>query len=113
MPDHREGPWRPGERAWFEYHCWESPESGDAALWYHSHQRVTVEARAGDDALLDSTFAERVEAGQPRCYDVRFSDGLTGTALEDELTETRAAWCRPDPPRDPATSRAGKGDGDM
>ena len=34
--------WPVGAFAWFEYHCWESPESADAPAWYRSHQRVEV-----------------------------------------------------------------------
>ncbi len=30
-----------GDVVWFEYHCWESPESSDAEIWYRSHQKVT------------------------------------------------------------------------
>ena len=32
----------PGTVFFFEYRCWESHESCDAKLWYHSHQKVTV-----------------------------------------------------------------------
>ena len=94
--------WNPGERAWFEYHCWESPESGDADLWYRSHQRVTVIRMTEDtEHYADDgwTFAERAEAGEPNCYYVRFPDGHEGTVFEDELSTRRTVWYRPDPPK--------------
>ena len=98
----REEEWRPGEEAWFEYHCTESPDSCDANLWYHSHQRVTVVGREQADGWHKgwdgSTMRERGEAGAPRAYRVRFRDGLEHTAGEDELMTSRRGFYRPDPP---------------
>lgn len=95
--------WAVGETAWFEYHCNESPESPDAPAWYRSHQQVTVVAgpECNDGAGLSR--AERDECGQPFTYTVRFSDGLEWCAFEDELSESRDYWERPDPP--PGTVR--------
>lgn len=90
--------WLPGQRAWFEYHCWESPESNDAEVWYHSHQQVTVLERHVNDGA-GMSWAGRMEAGQPYTYTVRFDDGLEWGVFEDELTNDPNDWYRPDPPR--------------
>lgn len=92
--------WQVGERAWFEYHCWESPRSQDAPAWYHSHQQVTVLAVDENDSA-GMTRAERDDAAMPFTYTVRFDDGLEWAVFEDELTADRADWYRPDPPTDP------------
>lgn len=89
--------WSPGERAWFEYHCWEHPDSHDAPAWYRSHQRVTILAVDQNDSA-GMTRAERDEAAMPYTYTARFSDGLEWCVFEDELSESRVVWCRPDPP---------------
>lgn len=96
--------WAPGDAAYFEYHCLESPESGDAPAWYHSHQRVTVLKESTSDGFL-STFAERAEAGEPKVYRVRFPDGLEWDAFEDELTTSELDYYRPDPPSIPRSSK--------
>jgi hypothetical protein len=88
---------RPGDRVYFEYHCFESPESSDAELWYRSHQRVTVlklTERGGGD-----TKRERCANGEPAVYDVQFADGFIGAAVEDELVDSKKQFFRPDPPR--------------
>ena len=90
--------WAPGETAWFEYHCWESPESNDAPAWYRSHQRVTVLSLQENDGA-GMTRAERDDAATPFTYTVRFPDGLEWCAIEDELSDTQEDWYRPDPPR--------------
>ena len=94
--------WNPGDKAWFEYHCWEDPKSADADLWRHSHQQVTVLGKAAADGwieeLANSTVIERGESGTPRAYQVRFEDGLRHTAMEDELLTDRRGFFRPDPP---------------
>ena len=90
--------WAVGEQAWFEYHCWESPESGDAEVWFHSHQVATVLAEGEHDGWEGSTFAERAEAGQPKVYVVLFTDGLEWDVFEDELTTDPSGFVRPDPP---------------
>lgn len=90
----------PGDEAWFEYHCLESLESADAHLWLRSHQRVTiVTAAETNDAMPGMTFVERMEEGTPWTYTIRFADGTTGCAVEDELMDSRDLFCRPDPPR--------------
>lgn len=95
--------WTPGDVAWFEYHCYEGHDSADAELWYHSHQRVTVEAPAESDGWADdpelSTFDRRQDAGAPRAYRIRFTDGRVFTAVEDELFTLPQFFYRPDPPR--------------
>lgn len=89
-----------GSVRWFEYHCWESPESADAPAWYHSHQQVVVgEVQVNDSAGM--TREERDEAAMPFTYDVTFPDGLVWGAFEDELSETKDDWYRPDPPPAP------------
>jgi hypothetical protein len=90
--------WPDGERAHFEYHCWENPASSDAEAWYRSHQIVTVLGEARSDASGD-TLLERAENGQPKAYRVRFDDGLEWTAFEDELLTDPSGFERPDPPR--------------
>jgi len=78
--------WTPGDRAWFEYHCWESPESYDAPAWYRSHQFVTIlEVEENDGTGL--TRAERDECALSFTYTVRFPDGLEWCAFEDELSD--------------------------
>jgi hypothetical protein len=89
--------WHPGDLAWFEYHCWEDAQSGDAELWFRSHQQVTVTGR-GDDEDFDAPAAERLAEGVPRCYGIRFPDGHEGTACEDELLTSPGFYGRPDPP---------------
>jgi hypothetical protein len=91
--------WREGERAYFEYHCLESDESGDAPAWYHSHQQVTVLGEAPSDAWEGSTYQERNEEGLSRMYRVRFDDGLEWDVFEDELLTGPQFYERPDPPR--------------
>jgi hypothetical protein len=92
-------PWRPGERAWFEYRCLESDDSADAALWHRSHQQVTVTGPLDTDpAAAGMTADERAEAGLPGTYPVLFADGHTGSAWEDELLAGPACYQRPDPP---------------
>lgn len=89
---------KPGDTAWFEYHCWESPESADAQAWYRSHQKVTVLSVQENDSA-GMTRLERNEAGMPYTYTVRFGDGLEWCAFEDELSTTSNVWYRPDPPQ--------------
>ena len=89
---------KPGTSRWFEYHCWESDRSADAALWRRSHQRVTVVRTAPNDGMGVPTLKERIECGQPIAYVVRFNDGELFTAAEDELLTRRKQFKRPDPP---------------
>lgn len=60
-------PFPPGTVKWFEYHCWESPESSDAEVWYRSHCEVSVIGLV-EDSLCNGkpimpTFIDRAEAG--------------------------------------------------
>lgn len=91
--------WAPGDVAHFEYRCTESHDSADAHLWYRSHQVVTVVCEDPEsDAWEGSTYDERSEAGTPKVYNVRFSDGFVGTVWEDELLVRSEFFYRPDPP---------------
>lgn len=86
-----------GKRYWFEYHCWESHQSGDAEIWYHSHEQCEVVAVVGETAAY-TTLAERAEQGMQMTYKVRFDDGTEHDVFEDELMESRDSFQRPDPP---------------
>ena len=88
-----------GSRLWFEYHCWESPESADAELWYHTHQEITVLGFAKCDQPCARSFKERVEAGGQLLYKVRFDDGLEYDVFEEELMSNVKGFCRPNPPK--------------
>lgn len=96
--------WPAGSTAWYEYHCWESFGSTDASLWLRSHQPVTILGPCLDDdgwTLADdnlATLTDRLDAGQPRTYRVRFPDGYEATVFEDELLTDRTHATRPDPP---------------
>ena len=100
--------WIPGEQAWFEYHCFESDASCDAELWHHSHQQVTVVRQLGPDEVDEGegTIDERLELGMPRMYEIRFEDGFSGHVTEDELSDSKADWERPDPPAKTAAKTA-------
>lgn len=106
----------PGDTLWFEYRCWESHESQDAQLWYRSHQRVTVLRLAPNDSYYPEdgvtpipSFIDRMEAGAPIVYTVKFADGFVGDATEDELLDDASEFCRPGPPaaRSPRTRLCG------
>lgn len=75
---------------WFEYHCWESPKSQDAELWYRSHQKIEVLGLSPNHEKcgLEMTRNERMEEGVPLTYEIRFADGFEGTAFEDEILES-------------------------
>ena len=89
-----------GSERFFEYHCWESHASGDAELWYRSHQRVTV-LECVNPEYGDMSLDQRCEAGHGLVYRVQFSDGHVGDCFEDELLESEASYHRPDPPARP------------
>lgn len=94
--------WKPGDRAWFEYHCFESPESADAEAWYRSHQRVTVLGLDPNGEWadgLEGTAQKRAdEWATPATYRVRWADGFEYAVFEDELSTSKDDWHRPDPP---------------
>lgn len=79
-----------GKEFWFEYHCWESPSSCDAELWYRSHQKVKVLSRGMDDhdEYPDET----------KVFRVRFKDGFEYDVYADELMNSPKEFYRPDPP---------------
>jgi len=89
-----------GKLYWFEYHCWESHQSGDAKLWYRSHTQATVLGYYADDSEWP-TIEKRCEQGEVLCCRVRFEDGTYGDVFEDELLDSRDDFCRPDPPKGP------------
>jgi hypothetical protein len=99
VPPGRRETWESRDYPWFEYHCTESDSSCDAELWHRSHQRVLLLGRDSDEDYPGS-YAERAEAGMPRCYRIRFDGSYTGTATEDELFTDPAYFERPDPPDD-------------
>lgn len=109
MNEHTREGWRPGDVAYFEYHCWESPDSSDAEAWYRSHQPVTVLGANLDDEKANGveglTMAERADAGAPRTYQVQWGDGYVYTAWEDELLTSPAGFERPAPPSPPSPRR--------
>lgn len=87
-----------GKEFWFEYHCLESPDSQDAEMWYHSHQKCTV-LEVSELGGVDMTKEERMEEGEPRVYKVRFEDGYEWSAFEDEILDSPEEFERPDPPK--------------
>lgn len=88
----------PGQVLFFEYHCNESHDSSDAQLWYRSHQKVTVLRTAPNDGMDILALTDRCEHGQLIVYLVLFADGHQGHAFEDELLDSDADYCRPQPP---------------
>lgn len=92
--------WEAGDTAHFEYRCNESHDSAHAEWWYRSHQQVLVLGETDHDGH-GMTLAERTEAGQPVCYEVRWTDGFEGTVTEDELLTDPAGFLRPNPPSNP------------
>ena len=85
-----------GKTFWFEYHCYESPESCDAEIWYRSHQKVKV-IGVSEWSYDDKEW--RQEDGNPRVYLVEWSDGYQYDVFEDELMESPDEFHRPDPPK--------------
>ena len=68
---------RPGDRVFFEYHCWQSEESCDAKLWHHTRQYATM-VRVIVPPEIDEEVAPM--------YEIRFDDGLTYDVNSDEVT---------------------------
>ena len=75
-------------RRWFEYHCYEGEDSGDAELWHHTHQQVVIVHKCGKD--------EVDEADVGRMYRVRFANGFEYECFDDELVHSPAEFERPD-----------------
>jgi hypothetical protein len=93
--------WNPGERAWFEYQCWESDESCDAELWKHTHQQVTIIGESDSDELCAvNSLDERIAGACMKVYNVRFDDGFEYEVVEDELFTDKKYWEREDYPAD-------------
>jgi hypothetical protein len=90
-----------GQRLWFEYHCWESHESADAELWYHSHQECVVLGLVDCDGQDIYSQEERYYGACTLTYRVRFDDGQEFDAVEDELLDSRDEFTRVDPPLGP------------
>ena len=101
--DFRDGVIPCGTHCLFDYHCRESDNSPDAKLWYHSHCSVVVQRCVNPEYLYAAvTMKARLEeCGTPLAYEVLFSDGFTGVAMEDELLLTKADYDRPDQPKRP------------
>lgn len=70
-------------RRYFEYHCYEGEDSGDAELWRHTHQQVEVLNKIPD-------------CDESRMYSVRFNDGFEYDVFDDELMKTPKEYFRPD-----------------
>jgi hypothetical protein len=89
-----------GSKLWFEYHCWESPESADADLWYHSHQQVEILGLVDlDEPVFWTTWEERLNEAHQIVYKARFEDGFEYEVLEDELLDSPKEFERPNPPK--------------
>ena len=84
-----------GKYFWFEYHCYESPESCDAEIWYRSHQKVKV--LSVSEWSFDN-LQDRINDGQPRVYLVEWEDGFQYDVYEDELFESPNEFYRSSPP---------------
>lgn len=69
-------------RRWFEYHCYEGEDSGDAELWHHTHQQVIILNR------------EKSDLGEPRLYRAKFHDGFEYTVFNDELVKSPDEFLR-------------------
>jgi hypothetical protein len=85
-----------GRIFWFEYHCYESPESCDSEIWYRSHQKVKV---IGVSEWSFDDYENRMNDGQPRVYLVEWKDGFQYDVFEDELLESPNEFYRPNPPK--------------
>jgi hypothetical protein len=84
-----------GRIFWFEYHCYESPNSCDAEIWYRSHQKVKV-IGVSEWSYDDKEW--RQEDGNPRVYLVEWGDGYQYDVFEDELMESPDEFHRLDSP---------------
>jgi hypothetical protein len=93
----RQGRFDAGQRFWFEYHCFESLESGDAAAWLRSHEQVTVLKVVAPGYGKSPEI--RATAGEPCVYRARWDDGFEWDVFEDELVDSPGDFCRPDPPK--------------
>ncbi len=89
----------PGKSYWFEYRCWESDSSQDAELWYRSHRRIKVLKM--EERGFGSNEDERAQQGQPAAFKIKFDDGFTATAMEDELLDSPEHYINKDPPPPP------------
>lgn len=85
---------------YFEYHCWEDAKSGDAQLWYHSHQKVIILGCNNSEHYdMCKTAIGRLNAGIPLAYQIRFVCGCEFEAMEDELFDRESGYGCPDPPK--------------
>lgn len=93
--------WEIGARLWFEYRCYESHDSCDAKLWYHSHQQcivIDVSFCGYDPGMFDKTRRGREGPKDQITYKCRFDDGFEWDVCEEELHSNRKFFWRPDPP---------------
>lgn len=75
-------------RRWFEYHCYEGEDSGDAELWHRTHQQIVIVHKCGRDEV------DELDVG--RMYHIRFADGYEYECFDDELVRSPAEFERPD-----------------
>lgn len=105
-PDGRRDRWDPGDQAHFEYHCYRGHNSRDARAWYRDRQPVTVLGIDQGGEYKEhpipgsefSTLNERLEAGMPMVYRVRFPDGYEHSAFEQELMTDPSHFWQEGPP---------------
>jgi hypothetical protein len=90
---------QPGTKLYFEYHCWESLQSGDAELWLRSHSLVEVLGCMNNDDYGHMTFDQRCYEACQLVYKIKFEDGFIGEAFEDELLDSPDEYERPEPPK--------------
>lgn len=93
--------WKPNEQAVFDYSLDPDDPSSEIArlIGHRTGQIVTVLDEQDPDRNRAEfpTFAERGEAGAVVCYRIRFPDGLTYTAFEDELLDLDQPYIEEDP----------------
>jgi GNAT superfamily N-acetyltransferase len=82
--------WHSGEAAFFEYHCNRAHDSGDAEVWYRSHQPVTILKTV--HVGVGRTFSSRGNNGEPKIYKVKWNDGFEHDVFEDELFSDSSYW---------------------
>lgn len=75
-------------RRWFEYHCYEGEDSGDAELWHRTHQQVVV--------LRKLKVPEECDHENSPMYHVRFEDGFEYDIFGEELVSSPEEFERPD-----------------
>jgi hypothetical protein len=91
-----------GSRFWFEYHCYEGHDSGDAACWYRPHEQITLTAVVSEGGWPEfKSRAARARQGESAVYHARWDDGFEWDVFEDEVLGSPERFFRPDPPSPP------------